>query len=324
MVYRKSSIKVLLGPEKLRNADSVDGVVSELDTDRSPVRVGPRKHNDNQVFEKIGETNVYKRIRPFNALRGRPKLVRVPSNLHLSGQKVESEDTRLNLKSARNSKTPGADEDFANIFDEMDKKSNAGADKPSSENRDLQSACSYSPTLQRPKRDRSQAAAANTVSQNILTEFGLRTERTDTFSGHRRRRGASADMERQLEMSAERHIRTCQVVGNVKRSSRIQQSCQGLKNTVAPILSPLAPCPTERLKRYNSYNSSNLFKDKSFYRSDTSLDRMDDTIPYMIQIRRNVGSTPRIKPLGKPLKGADGLQSITSRTLIVGTSVQFS
>lgn len=322
MVYKKSTIKVLLGPETLKKAHETNAFVDEIGGDKR--RLGHRRRPDDQVFEKIGETNVYKRIRPFQALKSRPKFERCPSSLQLSGQKVENEDTKLNLKSARNSesrKTPGTDDDFGNIFDDMDTRSNHGGEKPKSAGRDLPSEESYSPSLQRTRRERAHNPATNTISQNFLTEFGLRTERTDTFSGHQRRRGLSANMERQLELSAERHIRTCQVVGNVKWSSRAQQSCQGLKDTVSPLNSPKS-IYSERLGRYNS---SQNFREKSFYKSDMSLDsgKYESAVPYMIQIRKHVGSTSRIKPLGKTFTATDTIPGINSRTLIVGTSMPF-
>lgn len=323
-MYKKSAIKVLLGPESLLDqGESGDGAGTAAT--KFPVRGhGLRKQTDNQVFEKIGETNVYKRIRPFQALKSRPRLVRCPSTLQLEGQKVDTEDTKLNLTTVRTLESArslrGAEDSFTSV-DDMDRKSTYNGENPLSTNRDLQSAGSYSPTLKRTGRDRVHQNGANTISQNFLTEFGLRTERTDTFSGHQRRRGASADMERQLELSAERHIRTCQVVGNLKRSSRAQQSCQGLKDTVSPLHSPFSNYPTERLRRYNS--TSNL-KERPFYKSDQSLDQLDNHVPYLIQIRRNIGSICKMKPLGKPFTRSAAVPEVNSRTLIVGTSVQFS
>jgi len=320
MVYKKSAIKVLLGPESLLGEENATG---DSEGDRFPLRtVGLRKRTDNQVFEKIGETNVYKRTRPFQTLKDRPKIVRAPTNLTLAGQKVENEDTKLNLSTDRTVDSARSAND--SVLDDMDRKSNFGADKAASDGRDLHSASScYSPTLQRTgRRDRGQSGKNNqTISHNFLTDFGLRTERTDTFSGHQRRRAQSSDLERQLEMSAQRHIRTCQVVGNVKRSSRVQQSCLGLKQTVCPLQSPYSSYPTERfgVRRHNS-----TLRENTFYKSDPSLDSFENPVSYMVQIRRNVGSVSKMKPLGKPLTRADTQPQVNARTIIVGTSVQFS
>lgn len=318
MVYKKSKIKVLLGPERdndiqskeLEQSADVENIQVRSSSVRRPIE------NRSDVFEKIGETNVYKRTRPFKAFQGRPTLDRYPSNLELSGHKVEHEDDKLKSASARDVSSAKTQLTVESVkIDTMDKATDS---KPSARSRDSQASAEgrYSPSLPKSRHGRTHSSASNVVSRNVLTDFGLRTSRTDTFSGHQRHRGASADLERQMEERAERHIRTCQVVGTVKRSSRAQRSFQGLKDTVSPLHASMTFYPGDR------HNKIAFTAEKSFIRSDSNLNK-GNVMPYMIQIRKSVGSVSRMKSIG-PNFHQSPRPELSGRTLIVGTSIGLS
>lgn len=331
MVYKKSDITVLLGPEKYRSTvEASEDYLQDYDGEQFPVRARAKKVGENQVFEKIGDSNVYKRTRPFQQVLPRPKLERFHTGLELSGQKVQTDEVKLKLKSglvttAASSATVRND-DWVKLV-EPEHRPKLEREKTSTSMlgvRELDSALSYqSMTLPRSKRDRASHNSANhTPSLNFLTEFGLHSERTDTFSGHQRRRGtnAVAQLERQLERSAARHIRACQIVGNVKRSSKANMSYEGLKQTVSPLHSPLSHCSTDRARNQNHSRTS--LSEKAFHRSNHSLDSGASVVPYMIQMRKNIGSISRLKSLGSPRP--DPLQTINSRTMIVGSGIDIS
>lgn len=335
MVYRKSTIKVLLGPEGRQSFSAYRETSKDPEAD-SP-RLSPRKHRDGRdgVFEKIGETNVYKRTRPFKSFQGRPTLERYPSNLELSGHKVEAEgdktkrDTARYLESARTNVTTDSlvGNDVSKSEDKVINKDGSKVDekqiykdgKVSATSSHTSSAADgrISSTVSKSRQSRTHSGIHNaTVSQNMLTDFGFRTSRTDTFSGHQRRRGASADLERLLEKQAERHIRTCQVVGNVKRSSKAQQSYQGLKDTVSPLHTPMSFSSSDRLHK-------SALQDKTIYRSDSNLDKTE-MVPYMIQIRKSVGSISRTKTIAQSCQKNNPLPEISGQTLLVGTGITIS
>jgi hypothetical protein len=315
MVYKKSKIKVLLGPEREKYLQSNGSEQTTNEHASSRIIIRKPSENRNGVFETIGETHVYKRTRPFNAFKGKPTLERYPSNLELSGHKVENEDEKIKAKSARDIESARTQMTIESIrLDDMDK---SGINKASARSRDTQATDDrHSPSLPKSRHGRAYSSASNVVSKNVLSDFGLRTSRTDTFSGHQRRRGASADLAHQLEESAERHIRTCQVAGNLKRSSRAQQSVQGLKNFVSPSHRRMAFQAGDRL-RHSSFAPEN-----NFMRSDSNLEKAN-VVPYMIQIRKNVGSVSRMKSIGSDFR-RHPLPELSGRTLIVGTGIGLS
>jgi len=325
MVYQKSGIKVLLGPEKYQ--DYFDSANDAVDQENEQFRVqNSARRREAQGFDKIGESNVYKRTRTFQPPPTRPKLERYPSGLELSGQRVNNKDDNKTVKPA--SDLDKSLKDVETLKGEETPLKLASGRESTATNRmerNLTSADSrQTPTYTR-RRERSRYSAGTMMSNNFLTEFGLRSERTDTFSGHQRRRGTSAagELERQLEMSAERHIRTCQVVGNVKRSSRAQMSYQGLKDTVSPMMSPHgghSRASTERLRRTTPLGYQ---KDKTFHGVNQNLDSNDSVVPYLIQIRKNIGSMARMKALTASPRH-DSLQQINSRTMIVGSGMNVS
>lgn len=317
MVYRRSNIKVLLGPEKPERERHVNSPASDYrdgvskDDDNFPARIRVRKSLDNrnsEQFHKMGETNVYKRTRPFKVFQGRPTLERYPSDLELSGHKVETEEDKLKAKSARNSDSARTQMTQGSMnIDQSDLSIDC---KTSARSNDSEHAAEgrFSPTLA--KYGRGHSSASNVLSRNVLTDFGLRATRTDTFSGHQRRRDASADLERQMEERAERHIRTCQVVGNVKRGSRAQQSYQGLKDTVSPLQSPMAFYPSLQKSAIGAY--------QSFAKADSNADKTN-VVPYMIQIRKSVGSVSKMKAIVPDLRRSNQLPEISCRTIVAGT-----
>ena len=308
MVYRKHKLKVLLGPEKLAlNKDDEDLIPDDILFSVTRER---SRYFDQSSFGKIGETNVYKRTRPSQALQPRPRLERYPSGLQLSGQKVDSNDT--SAKSARSTLSGRRPHTHSQDSDKLEDPSERIS--PVSKDTNMpsdSSAATYSPSLTRVRQGRGQFSANNTVSRNFLTDFGLRTERTDTFSGHHRHRSvASVDMERQMEEKAKLHIRTCQTFGNMKRSSKVQLGYQGLRAAVSPSHGPTPIGSRE--------GSSRINKDKVFYKSDLSLDK-PDVGPYMIQIRKNIGSISKTKTIAQGYQRPKHRPEINGRTIIVGT-----
>lgn len=307
MVYKKSNIKVLLGPENLKHTITSQGNGDE----EFPPKLTARKPLETRrdAFGKIGESNIYKRTRPYKT-HARPTLEKTLSNLELSGKKVETEEEKQKVKaeeSADTTKTGTTNEPDKPEYTDSTRDSSA-----SSKMKDRQSdKDERSQTRQKSKQGRS---SANIVfSRNVLTDFGFSTQRTDTFSGHHRRRGVSADILRQFEEQAERHIRTVQTVGNVKRSSRANQGCQGLKHTVSPLQSPMSFYTADRL-------NNSLVRDKSFYRSDTDLDRAG-MAPYLSQLRKHISKT---RTISEACQKNNPLPGITNRTLIVGTGITIS
>lgn len=319
MVYKRSSITVLLGPEQAERERHVNSPASDYrepvskESDNFPARITVRKSLNSRMseqFDKMGETNVYKRTRPFKAFRGRPQLERCPSDLELSGHKVETEEDKLKAKSARNSDSAKTQMTQGSMKNDQSDRSFDGKTTARSSDSDHTAEGRFSPTLA--KYGRGYSSTSNVLSRNVLTDFGLRATRTDTFSGHQRRRGASADLERQMEERAERHIRTCQVVGNVKRGSRAQQSYQGLKNTVSPLQSPVAFYSNDRLQKCA------FGAEQSFVRADSNADK-PSVVPYMIQIRKSVGSVSRMKSIVPDLRMGKQLPELSCRTLVAGT-----
>ncbi|KAL4226424.1 hypothetical protein ACF0H5_014407 [Mactra antiquata] len=315
MVYKKSNIKVLLGPENYKTNSAANGTDNE-ELIQKPVKT--TSDSKREKFEKIGETQVYKRTRPAHAFQGKPPtLERYPSNLELSGKRVETDEEKRKAQAAEEKDKENqatvktGDSHTPDKQDETDRTRDSSA---KTNMRDQQSGQeSKSASRQKPKQARS--STGNIVfSRNVLTEFGLSPQRTDTFSGHQRRRGYSADIERQFEEQAERHIRTCQTVGNVKWSSRANQGCKGLKSTVSPLQSPMSFCSSDRL------HHASMLRDKSFFRSETELDKAGMT-SYFSQIRKQISKS---KTLTQAYQKRKYLPDINSRTLIVGTGISNS
>ncbi|KAK3103946.1 hypothetical protein FSP39_023134 [Pinctada imbricata] len=76
------------------------------------------------------------------------------------------------------------------------------------------------------------------LSPSFYSDFGLRSERSDTFSGFRRVRrfnsSLGSDFERQIKEKANRHIYACQTQNSSRRGSRAAQGLDQLKQTVGP------------------------------------------------------------------------------------------
>ena len=307
MVYQKTYFKVLLGPEKI---DSDDG--SDYDEPEPP-----RKHADRSGFDTMGDSKVYKRTRPFQVVQPRPRLERYPSSLQLSGLKLHREtikqgpeDDRSRLESRElvpyntevtafksDSQEPGSTENTAR---------NSGP--PSLDISNL--SIPISSTLQTARSSRYSGHYSNRVSKYFLNDFGFRSHRTDTFSGHSARRGfPSADIKKQIEEKANEHIRTCQVMGNVKRGSRAQISYLGFRNTVSPSQSPLT--------RYQVDAFSGVIP-KSHTDNILRVQSQNKSIPVVIQLRKNGGNTKRVKHVGLLCQTNDPLPEISGRTLVLG------
>lgn len=336
MVYKGNTLKVLLEPEKLLNVRED----SDEDTNVNELAIGSRVHgrrpSDKSSFGKIGDSNVYKRTRPAGQVfDSRPKLDRFPSGLLLQGAKVDQESDAM-VKTAASSKqnsasvkhksvTGGNDGKLGNpvinskpsaspAAENVEKEKTHTSESNASDKRETSAGVKSKTLVQKSRQSRSFGGShGNSVSRQFLSDFGFRSDyRPDTFSGHHQRRGvASAELERQMEAAAERHIRTCQVAGNVKRSSRANLGVQGLRETVSP-----THTPTSYFHTMDSPTRS-MLRSKTFFRSDTNLDKAE-VVPYMIQVRKNVATISKAKTFRRAGRGNDPLPEISGRTILVG------
>lgn len=307
MVYRKCNIRVLLGPETLqKHVEDVENDAPENGNQTS--RTILRKSSEKQPCEKISEINVYKRFRPFQAFVNKPKLERYPTTLRLSGHKVENEvETLQSAKSKVSATTTNIDETHFKT-DKFEKMLHKFCINPK-----VQSASDvHFKYCSKKKAARGQSSASTTcsISPRFFTDYGFQLERTDTFSGHYRRHVASADIERQMEEQAERHIRMCQIVGNVKRSSKAQFSCQGLRDIVSPLTMKTA------CRQSNKIHNS-LVKNNSYVPCDSTPEK-SSIVTNVLQIRKTVGSLAKIKSIQKACQANDPLPEISVRTVLVG------
>ena len=310
MVYQRTYFKVLLGPEKLDSDDGSDG--DEPDP--------PKKHVDRSGFETMADTKVFKRTRPFQMVQPRPRLERYPSSLQLSGLKLHKETSSVKLTSNEEEHRRMESRELVPYNTEVTTFKAEPAEPLNPDNGPHNSqahsldisnlSIPVTSTLQTARSSRQSGHYSNRVSKYFLNDFGFRTHRTDTFSGHSTRRGvASGDIEKEMEERANEHIRTCQVIGNVKRGSRAQISYLGFRNTVSPRHSPSARFQMDAFSRgIPKSHTDNVLRVES---------SPNKHVPYIIQLRRNGGATKRTKNVG--ILSSDPLPEISGRTLILGT-----
>lgn len=75
-------------------------------------------------------------------------------------------------------------------------------------------------------------------SKSFYSDFGLRNNYSDTFSGYRdRKKKHKSYMEKELEKKAMKHIHAMQVLSNSKRGSYAIRSVNSLKETLSPVRS---------------------------------------------------------------------------------------
>lgn len=309
MVYQKSYFKVLLGPEK-----SADAGYGSDEEELEP----PKKHADRSGFDKMGDSNVFKRTRPFQIVQPRPKLERYPSGLQLSGLKLHRETSLIKQDGDRmedglvpyNTEITSFKMEPTNMEHAVTNSGSNTVLNTGPTSLDI-SNLSYPvmSTLQTARSSRLSGHYSSRVSRYFQNDFGFSSHRTDTFSGHSSRRGASADIKREMEEKANKHIRTCQVIGNVKRGSRAQISYLGFRHTVSPSQSPL--------KHYHMDAFSRNIP-KSHTDSVLRVEPEQKNTPYVIQLRKNIGSISRIKQVGLLCQTNDPLPEISGRTLILG------
>lgn len=313
MVYRKNNFRVLLGPKILQFPDE-DGTVSHVpDDDRQALRITVRKPVvENQAFEKC-DTNIYKRTRHFQTLVNRPKLEKYSTALELSGHKVEKDDPEIAKSTKLKCSVTTTNINDTGVKTEESNKLPQRNCMPSKV-RELQSASDIrfiNSSTVKAARGNFSAGTVISILPHFLTDFVIRSERTDAFPGHSRCRDvASANLERQMVEKAERHIRMCQTVGNMKRSSKALYNYQGLRNAVSPHATP-------NTFRQSDRTSKSLLREKSYVSSDSSVDKIS-VVPYVIQIRKNAGSLCRMKSIHQACQANDPLPEISGRTMLVG------
>ena len=308
MVYQKTHFKVLLGPEKIPGDDT------DSSDDEAPEPT--KKHTDRSGFEKMGDSHVYKRTRPFQIAQPRPRLERHPSGLQLSGLKLHR-DTSSPKHEEENGRNR-VESDFLVPYNteitsfKFDTNNTSALDNDDIPPLDINN-ISYPITsgLQTVRSSRYAGYNTSRVSRYFLNDFGLRSHRTDTFSGHSARRGVSADINREMQETANKHIKACQAIGNVKRGSKAQLSYLGLRHTVSPSHLPL--------RRYHmdafSQNIPKSHTDKVL-RVEPEPNK---TVPYVVQLRRNIGSIARVKNKGLLCQPNNPLPEISGRTLVLGS-----
>ena len=307
MVYQKAHFKVLLGPEKLPGEDT------DTSDDESPEPT--KRHTDRSGFDKMGDSNVFKRTRPFQVAQPRPRLERYPSGLKLSGLKLHQDAASPKEDESGNRKKS----EFMVPYNteitsfKFDTNGNSLADDDDIPPLDINSV-SYPimSGLQTLRSSRYVGNHTSRVSRYFMNDFGLRSHRTDTFSGHSSRRGVSADINREMQETADKHIKACQVIGNVKRGSKAQLGYLGLRHTVSPSRSPL--------RRYHMDAFSQSIP-------KTHTDKVLRVEPeqnknghFVIQLRRNIGSIARVKNVGLLCQPNNPLPEISGRTLVIGSN----
>ena len=305
MVYQRAHFNVLLGPEKLPDEDT-----DSSDNESS----GPtKKTSEPSGFDKMGDSNVFKRTRPFRMGQPRPRLERHPSGLKLSGLRLHQDAPSPKEDDNGNRKKSEFLVPYNTEITSFKLDTNSLADDDDIPPLDINHV-SYPimSGLQALRSSRHVGNHTSRVSRYFTNDFGLRTHRTDTFSGHSSRRGVSADISREMQETADKHIKACQAIGNVKRGSKAQLSYLGLRHTVSPSRSPL--------RRYHldafSQSIPKTHTDKVL-RVEPEQNKNDH---FVIQLRRNVGSIARVKNAGLLYKSNNPLPEISGRTLVIGSN----
>lgn len=185
------------------------------ETPRSPGRLPPqprrRNHKEilNMGYEQTRDSGVYKRTRRlFNVPqpRGLPKW---PAGFELSGTKLcESEK---------------------DMFDQ-DIGGELGGENSEPNN-------ALPPLPLNAGRLTSMYPARVKVSPFFTSDYGMRRQRTDTFSGYHNRSSVkdNLELEKDLEQKVRRHVYACQVLGNARRGSPAVQSFTALREAMSPV-----------------------------------------------------------------------------------------
>ncbi|KAL3852337.1 hypothetical protein ACJMK2_015994 [Sinanodonta woodiana] len=280
---RSSKFKVLLGPEYLLEnsfaTETINGVRQQIRKNH------PNTSIDEYRFEKKGDSNVYKRTRINNYFHKPPKLERVPT-LILSGTKaIQDEEDGAHVKRT----------------DEQD----SGSQKDSAKGGSMLSFTRHNliSTSQRFKTNTGQITGLklSKVTKPNLIDFGLRSERTDTFSGHlrRRMRPDKSEIQREFAEKANRHIYACQISSTIKRGSRTQLNVSKLRESVSPRLESISRHHTEEGFPKPINKMTNL------YRSDTMIMKKFPSYSFAIRTR-NATTLSNIRGNNEPLPEVTG------------------
>lgn len=183
------------------------------ETPRSPARLGhsPRRKNHKEIlnmgYEQTRDSGVYKRTRRLFRIPQPRGLAKWPAGFELSGTKLC----------------------------ELDK---AMFDKENVEELDVENGESNNvlPPLSLNTARTSVFPARVRVSPFFSSDYGMRRQRTDTFSGYRNRSSVkdNLELERDLEEKVRRHVYACQVLGNARRGSPAVQSFTALREAMSP------------------------------------------------------------------------------------------
>ncbi|KAK3600707.1 hypothetical protein CHS0354_011389 [Potamilus streckersoni] len=280
---RNSKFKVLLGPEYLLENSYVTEMIN---SDGHQIRKNHQKTLiDENGFEKKGDSNVYKRTRINNHFHKPTKLERVPT-LILSGTKAIQDDE---------------DASHGKRTDEQD----SGLQMESAKVGSRLSFTRHNPisTSPRFKRNTGQITGLklSKATKPSLIDFGLRPERTDTFSGYLRRRihPNKSEILREFAEKANRHIYACQISSTIKRGSRTQLNISKLRESVSP--------RSRSISRHHTEEGfpKTVNKLTSLYRSDTMLMKKFPSYSFAIRTR-NATTLSNIRANNEPLPEVTG------------------
>jgi len=240
-------------------------------------------------FEQLRDSGIYKRTR--HLVKSERPMRQWPAGLELSGKSVIDED--LQIKDLKDS------EGVLGITDDPLAGRNTSMTIMSGRLPPLADSVMGSP--------RSNRAA---LSNSFYTDYGLKTQRTDLFSGYKRRRKAKSasevELEKELEAKARRHIYACQVLSSVKKASKTAQNVSLLRKTLGPNRSPSGVDIPGYIKHFrpSSNNSS---------RTTGTLDTKR-SVAFFIRTRET-SNMSRSK-----IHKNEGLPEISGRTVILGVN----
>ncbi|OWF34646.1 hypothetical protein KP79_PYT11415 [Mizuhopecten yessoensis] len=239
-------------------------------------------------FEKVRDTKLYKRTR--NQVKDMKKVRQWPAGLELSGKGMSDDEVVPPIKVGKDNES----------VDHPDDASVAESNRlpPLSENMAL-------------------SPRSNTkisFSSSFFSDYGLRTNRTDSFTGYTRgrmkiRSASEAQLEKELQAKAERHIYACHVLSSVRRGSKAAHNLSSFRQAIGPhqrSIRPLSelspPKPTHR-----HFNTS---PDKAGHLYETV--KKSSPVAFYIKTRDS-SDLNRAR-----MKASDGLPEINGRTLILG------
>lgn len=238
-------------------------------------------------FEKGRESKVYKRTRQHT--KDMKKVRQWPAGLELSGKGMGDDEVIPPIKVGKDTESVGQPDD-ASVAE-------SNRLPPLSENLAL-------------------SPRSNTklsFSSTFFSDYGLRANKTDSFGGYKRGRmktksASEAQMEKELQAKAERHIYACHVLSSVRRGSKAAQNFSTFRQTIGPhqrFVRPVSEvAPPKPVHRH--FNSS---PDKAGHLYETA---KKSPVAFYIKTRDSTDlSRARIKT-------TDGLPEINGRTLLLG------